>query len=130
MNTSENYCKRVLPLVEDWLGENTELSFQHDNAGVHCSQYTTAWLEDHGIQTIWWPARSPDLNPIEHLWSWMKNYLYKDLGQRKRLAGKRLKEAILQAWEAVPEGYLQGLMYSMPRRIQAVIQLQAGMTRY
>ncbi len=53
----------------------------------------------------------------------MKNYLYKDLGQRERLVGKRLKEAILQAWEAVPEGYLQGLMDSMPRRIQAVVQL-------
>ncbi len=120
----------MLPLIKDWLGENTELSFQHNNAGVHYNQYTTAWLEDHGIQTIWWPARSPDLNPIKHVWSWMKNYLYKDLGQRERLAGKRLKEAILQAWEAIPEGYLQGLMDSMPRRIQAVIQLQGGMTRY
>lgn len=46
-----------------------------DNAPAHTSAYTRTKLVQWGIQTVEWPAESPDLNPIELVWGSMKAYI-------------------------------------------------------
>ncbi|KHJ78301.1 hypothetical protein OESDEN_22079 [Oesophagostomum dentatum] len=43
-------------------------TFQQDNAAVHTSGFTRTWLQDNHIRVLDWPARSPDLKPMENLW--------------------------------------------------------------
>jgi len=40
----------------------------HDNASPHTPRLTQAFLARHDVNVLPWPACSPDMNPIQHLW--------------------------------------------------------------
>lgn len=48
------------------LGENA--IFMHDNARPHTYWIVSDYLQEMNITRMEWPARSPDVNPIEHAW--------------------------------------------------------------
>ena len=53
--------------------------FQQDNATPHTAASTLAMFKKHGIKTIKWPPKSPDLNPAEHVWAIMDRLVRKQM---------------------------------------------------
>jgi hypothetical protein len=110
--------------------------YQQDNARIHTAKKTQNWLENHGIWTIGWPAYSPDLNPIEHVWAKLKEILYERHPHLLYMKGKEEKdiaylfECILDAWKAMPSDYIYSCIGSMEERCKAVIKAEGWYTKY
>ena len=75
---SKAYLQQVLQLVVfllfDQLGP--EYIFMEDGSKVHVGSARLPRLQ-HRIRGFSWPSSSPDLNPIEKVWRWMKEELKK-----------------------------------------------------
>lgn len=106
------------------LGRN--FIFQQDNDPKHCANKTKEYFEKNGIEVLEWPAQSPDLNPIEHLWA----LLDREIGPRSYTRDDNMKNAVLAAWSKINPKQIQTLVESMPRRLAEVIAAKGGPTRY
>ena len=75
----KGYCDTdvVLTWVKHWLipalkpGDTVIL----DNASFHKSRQIKQALEEARCHLLFLPPYSPDLNPIEHLWAWIKSWI-------------------------------------------------------
>ena len=100
--------------------------FQQDGAPCHRAKNTEEWFERKGIELLEWPAQSPDLNPIENLWSIIKKklqkYTFNSLDE--------LTEKTIEIWEKITPEMCENLVNSMPKRAQAVYEAKGGVTKY
>ncbi|KAI3355189.1 hypothetical protein L3Q82_018048 [Scortum barcoo] len=84
-----------------------------DNARPHVAGVCQQFLQDEGIDAMDWPARSPDLNPIEHIWDIMSRSIH-----QRHVAPQTVQEladALVQVWEEIPQETIRHLIRSMPR---------------
>jgi hypothetical protein len=80
-------------------------------------------LTQQNVDLLPWPAVSPDLLPIEHVWDEMELP-----NQPVTLAEMGL--ALIRIWNNIPQVFFNNLVRSMCRRCQACINANDGHTRY
>jgi transposase len=109
--------------------------FMQDNAPIHTAIKIKEWFKKRGIILLPHPPYSPDLNPIEHVWAWIKRWIKVNkpdiLGLKKNETGYlALEQAIQEAWEAIPCEVIARLTGSMRERVTAIITAKGWHTKY
>ncbi|GFV62391.1 transposable element Tc3 transposase [Trichonephila clavipes] len=99
-----------------------------DNARPHRARIVQEYLEDHGLERMEWPARSPDLNPIEHLWDYLGREVAALNPPPRSL--HELKQGLLCVWSSLPIPVSDNLINSMGNRCRQCIQVRGGHIPY
>ena len=76
------------------------------------------FLVEHNIPVMEWVPQSPDLNPIENLWSIVKHNVEKRMPKGQT----ELKKFMKEEWEKIPNSTLSNLVDSMKRRCELIIE--------
>lgn len=121
----------LLPAVNKALGEQAQWTFQQDGAGFHTAKLTKRFFKKKNISVLDWPARSPDLNLIENVWSKIDAELDKlPMAKDKNELQHQIAQIIHDLNKRKNRKYFLNLYNSMPKRIEEVIQSGGLPTRH
>ena len=130
---SHTYCQFLKDtFIKQWDRKKSAsfkktMIFMQDNAPAHASKNSTAWLASKGLKDeriMTWPPSSPDLNPIENLWSLLKQEIYSEGKQYTSL--NSVWEAVAAAAQNVDRQQIKKLTDSMNGRLITVIEKKSG----
>ena len=117
------YAEQVLPIFKEEMVKHGLKYFMQDNSKIHYEKnYCIPKLEEFN-HILDWPARSPDLNPIENLWA----YLSYKLRNRTIENARQLKMAIREEYNSIPQSLIFNLCNSFLSRLKKCIHSKGKM---
>ena len=118
------------PLQQFWEESFEDIKLpiiMEDNASVHKKICIPA-RETLGMMTLDWPPNSPDLNPIENIWSYMKKIIARDYAEISSV--QEMKAIVERMWDHFGDEEWDKLIENMPERMEAVIVVGGGSIRF
>lgn len=113
-----------LPEVDELFGKRWR--FLQDNDPKHTSKIAKEFLQANVPTIVDWPSNSPDINPIENLWSIIKRGV--EIRQPQNI--EELDRFMVEEWEKVSKSIIVNLIMSMSERCQLVIDCKGERIPY
>ena len=101
-------------------------NMQMDNARIHWTLDVLRFYKENNIVVIDWHAYSPDLNPIENVWAYIKG----KLSGKKCIWMKQIEIEIIKIWEPIPKIQIEKTCKSIYDKIGDCIEMKGGLTNY
>ena len=126
--SAQGYINQILqPEAVPFPQRHGPAILMNDNSRPHVARVCRQFLNRNNVNVLHWPAVSPDMNPIEHIWDY--------LGRKVRARGKvqnlrDLENASIQEWNNIPNVVIRRYVRSMRGHLVACINGRGGHTRY
>jgi hypothetical protein len=101
------------------------LGYLRTGVGNHCC---TQFLEAENVLVHLWPAYSPEISPIEHVWDALGLFVQQCVPVHTII--QQLCTAIEEDWDNIPQATINSLINSMQRGCVALHEANGGHTRY
>lgn len=108
----DNILEPIVVPMAVRMGQNFVL--MDDNAPPHRARIISTFLEEQHIERMPWPAMSPDLNPIENVWSILDRRIRNRNNPINNVAD--LTTALREEWTALDQVVIRNCVSSMRRR--------------
>ena len=122
LKTQQHVDEVLRPVGLPFMSRHSRLTFQQYYSRSHTAHVSIACIS--ACRTLPWPASSPDLSPIEHVWSIMG----RDLQSACNIDD--LTHQLDRIWFDIPQEDIRNLYQSMPSRITACIRARGEQIRY
>uniref|UniRef100_A0A3B3I5N2 Tc1-like transposase DDE domain-containing protein n=1 Tax=Oryzias latipes TaxID=8090 RepID=A0A3B3I5N2_ORYLA len=123
---AQRYRDEILgPIVVPYVQQH-HLMLQHDNAWPHVARICTQFLEAENIPVLAWPAYSPDMSPIEHVWDALDRRIRRRVPVPANIQQLRIAIELTN----IPQATIDNLINSMRRIWVALHEANGGHTRY
>lgn len=128
--TGQRYVNDIVrPLIQPVLQAiGPRAILQEDNAPAHRAHVVRNFMQAQGINRMDFPARSPDLAPIEHLWDAVGRRVADNHPPPVNV--NELVRFLTQEWAAIPQDIHRVLVRSMRQRCIECLAANGGHTRY
>ena len=117
--------QHVMPFIRN---SQRNVILQQDNARPHTARVVSDYLRQQNVNVLPWPAMSPDLPPMEHVWDEMERRLRQEPNPPTTL--DTLRRSLVRIWRSIPQAVLNKLIRSMRRRCEECIGANGGHTHY
>jgi transposase len=118
----------LLPEARHLIAVGYDVKVMHDNAPCHSSKRIKDIISDTGYNFLDWPPYSPDLNPIENVWAWVKYKLY--IEYPPATSEKELIDYVFECWEELDVEMCRKYCLNYNKRLQAVLDAKGLQTKY
>ena len=125
---AQGYINQILqPEAVSFLQRHGPAILMHDNARPHVARICRQFLNRNNVNVLPWPAVSPDMNQIEHIWDY--------LGRKVRARGnvhnlRDLENASIQEWNNIHNVVIRRYVMSIRGGLAACINSRGGHTGY
>ncbi|KAJ5160333.1 uncharacterized protein N7482_007337 [Penicillium canariense] len=114
---------KLLPFAKECAIQRPNTLVQEDKAPAHSHYIQQRVFDAAKVNRLIWCGNSPDLNPIEPAWPWLKRVT------TKKGAPKSRQEAYIAwqaAWREMPQEKIQRWIERIPTHIKKIIELDGG----
>nr|CAH7768001.1 unnamed protein product [Callosobruchus chinensis] len=114
----QNIINAIVQPLRNEIG--VQFIFMDDNARPHRTRAVQHALENGNTARLEWPAMSPDMNPIEHVWDYVARAIF-----NQNNPPRSTQEPIVAAteeWDNIPQEVINNLIIGMHRRVDALIR--------
>ena len=110
--------------IEDQKDKLPTYGFVQDNPSVQTAKIFHKFFDENYVNVLRWPSKSPDINIIENVWSYIKDELYQIKDELTCEEDTWVKAR--QIWDSIPMTYIRDLYNDLPIRMDELKNMKGG----